>query len=527
MVSPARLSRLLSCLVLVFCALAAPALAHAQLLASTPPDNAVLETAPAALDLLFNEPVTPLVITLLDSAGQKTDLTAKTSAGTTLQVPLTAPLANGTHVLSWRAVSVDGHPIGGALVFSVGMPTAHSAAPQADGVTALALWATRAALFVALFIGLGGVLFRAIAPLPIALERSLAALCAAGLVLSPLSLGLHGLDALGLPLAQLGAGEAWSAALTTSYGATAIALAVAFALALGASHLPFGRPAAALGIFAAALAAFALSLSGHAGAASPQWLTRPAVFLHAAAVLFWAGALVPLAVLLARNTPAADLALARFSRLIPVPLAALLVSGATLAAVQMGPPGPSWLSPYAAILLAKLGLLAALFALALWNRVRLTRPALAGNDVSRRRLRRSILAETLLVLAVLGLVAGWRFTPPPRALAETIEVDPIFVHAMSDSVMATVTIANAPGAADLDIALTDANYDAITAQSVMVVLSSEALAIEPIRRAATPSRSGWRVDDLPIPLAGVWTLSLEIRLDRFALSKLQADFDVP
>ncbi|WP_204314651.1 CopD family protein, partial [Stenotrophomonas maltophilia] len=61
-------------------------------------------------------------------------------------------------------------------------------------------------------------------------------------------------------------------------------------------------------------------------------------------------------------------------------------------------------------------LVAALIGLAALNRYRLT-PALARAPTEGRALARSVGAEILLVLAILGLVAGWRFTPPPRALA--------------------------------------------------------------------------------------------------------------
>ena len=32
----------------------------------------------------------------------------------------------GTHVLSWRVISADGHPVGGSVMFSVGAPSTQS-----------------------------------------------------------------------------------------------------------------------------------------------------------------------------------------------------------------------------------------------------------------------------------------------------------------------------------------------------------------------------------------------------------------
>ena len=53
-----------------------------------------------------------------------------------------------------------------------------------------------------------------------------------------------------------------------------------------------------------------LASSGHASAASPQWLTRPAVFLHAVGVAYWIGALIPLAVIV-RKAPSDALPIVR------------------------------------------------------------------------------------------------------------------------------------------------------------------------------------------------------------------------
>jgi copper transport protein len=89
--------------------------AHASLVRAEPADGALLAEPPASLRLIFNEPVTPLVMRLIapdgtvatvDAASENTTVTIKPSA-----------LRRGTHVLSWRVISADGHPVGGSLVF--------------------------------------------------------------------------------------------------------------------------------------------------------------------------------------------------------------------------------------------------------------------------------------------------------------------------------------------------------------------------------------------------------------------------
>src|SRR5262249_389085 len=155
-----------------------------------------------------------------------------------------------------------------------------------------------------------------------------------GLIAAPVSVGLQGLDALGLPLSALGARATWQAGLDTTYGATAIAADVALFAALFSLSAFQASAARTLAFVGFAGCGVALALSGHASAAAPQWLMRPAVFAHALAVAFWIGALVPLGAAL--RTGDGNAALAWFSRAIPFAIAAMLLAGIALAVVQLG-----------------------------------------------------------------------------------------------------------------------------------------------------------------------------------------------
>ncbi len=83
--------------------------AHATLVSSEPAADAVLAAAPARLILTFNEPVSPLVMRLAAPSGTSTTLEATADHGASLAVALPPGLGTGTHVLSWRVVSLDGH----------------------------------------------------------------------------------------------------------------------------------------------------------------------------------------------------------------------------------------------------------------------------------------------------------------------------------------------------------------------------------------------------------------------------------
>lgn len=107
--------------------LATGALAHASLIGSDPRDGAVVMAAPGRVTLTFNEPVSALLLRVIVPDGQSRDLAGVAVDGNVLQVSLPPGLGRGTHLLSWRVVSADGHPVGGSLVFSIGEP---SLAPQ-------------------------------------------------------------------------------------------------------------------------------------------------------------------------------------------------------------------------------------------------------------------------------------------------------------------------------------------------------------------------------------------------------------
>jgi len=506
--------------------------AHAQLLSSDPIENAVLAEPLTQVQLHFNEPVTPLAIGLVGADGSSLDLLDAASAGAIVSVALPSGLVDGTRVLSWRVVSTDGHPIAGALVFSIGSVSGAAPVPVAsDDAVGVVLWAGKALLFVALFFGVGGAVFSAVETLPVASRRASLTLSLVGVLAALATLGLQGLDGLGLPLGSALDGRVWAAALSTSYGNTALVLMVSFALAAVALCLRAGRRQQVLALLAGGLGALSLALSGHASAAAPEWLTRSAVFLHIAALLFWIGALLPLLLLLRQASGKAGQALARFSRFVPFAIAPLVASGLVLALIQMGWPGSQWLTPYGAILATKLVLLVLLFALALWNRQALTAPALAGEAKASRQFRRSILLEIALVLVILGLVAGWRFTPPPRALADAplaVASEPLLVHLMDEHTMAMVLITpGQTGPVAMDIDVTDLEGMPISAMAVSVTLSAPTLGIEPFKREAVAVDAVWRVEDLLIPVPGPWELQLDIRASRFQLVTLREALEVP
>lgn len=504
-----------------------PAEAHAALSRSEPADGGMVATMPNAARLTFSEPVAPLVLRLLGPDGATQELSGASLEGDTLIVPLPEAAALGTYVLSYRVASQDGHPVGGSVVFAVGDtppdPAAALLRPASDPAREAAVWASRAALTAGILFGVGGVLFLTFAggpPLPPA-RRMVGGALGLAAVAAPFAVALQGLDALGLPLSALFGGATLAAGLASPYTLTVAGAVLAAGLAvvsLAAPSLVMRRLA---GLIALAVLAFAASLSGHASTAPPEAITHRAVSVHVAAAAVWVGALVPLALLLAAGaSETATRALASFSRIVPWAVVALALTGGFLAAVQVREPAALWTTDYGRVLLAKLALVAAMLVLAAVNRWRLTKPALAGDAAARRRLVRVIAVEAVLAVAVVGTLALWRFTPPPRALAAAAAA-PVEVHIHTDAGMATLTLT--PGRAGplaVEIALATADFGALPAKEVRVTFANQAAGIEPIRRPASEADGIWRLDGLTLPVAGVWTVRLDVLVSDFETLRL-------
>ncbi|MGV6876413.1 copper resistance CopC/CopD family protein [Pseudochelatococcus sp. B33] len=510
------------------------ALAHASLVNADPADGSVVATAPSSFALTFNEPTSPLVLKLVQPDGTSIALQRFVLRDATLDIEAPTGLANGTHVLSWRVISEDGHPVGGSVVFSVGAPSTgggHAPVEAVDWPVRVGLWLTKVVLYVGLFVGVGGTFFTCWVGGRSRLTSLVAAsTILAGLTAALLSIGLQGVDALGLSLLDLTQRLVWTTGLSTSYGATVVTAAAALVAGL-VSLRSDGILAKVLSLLALVAIGLALATSGHASTAHPQWLTRPAVFLHAVGIAFWAGSLLPLGsafgAAFARRASDARIVLLRFSRVIPVAIVPLVAAGSLLALVQLHRFDALWTTAYGQVLLIKLVLLAALFLLAAFNRLWLTEPSARGDRRAILRLRRSIRLELVLVVAIFAVAAVWRFTSPPRALIEAAAA-PAYVHIHRDKAMAEVTITPGHvGPVNASIMTMTGDFGPLAAKEVTLVLSNPAAGVEPIRRPATrEDESNWRVDGLNLPLPGKWSVRVDILISDFERVKLEDAIEI-
>ena len=506
---------------LLWIGLTTGASAHAALVAVEPASGSMLASPPKAVELRFNEAVTPGAVNLIDGAGTTRDNAHVSASGETVSIAMPQDLPRGTAIVSYRVISQDGHPVSGSVLFSIGSSSGTKPAPDTNAPLNGLIWLARVGLYLGLFVGIGGVFFAAwIARSMIGLSAPRATL-AIGVVSAIPSLGLLGVDLLGLSPGALLTASPWTVALATSAGP---ALLVAVAAMLMAAIAARGRRARLLSAVALAGVGLSLAMTGHASTAPPALLTRPAMFLHGVGVAYWVGAFAPVAVLLTRPTDATLPIVNRFSAVAMPVVAVLALTGLALAVIQLEKVSALVETRYGILLSIKLALVLVLLALAALNRISLT-PALARDAGAARALRRSILFECALALGIFAVVAGWRFTPPPRTITPPT---PLALHIHTDKAMFQVLVT--PGRAGVDdfvLQLMTGEATPLEAKEATLSLSLPERGIAPMERAAELGPDGyWHVRKVELPFAGRWHLRIDALVTDFEKVTLEDELDV-
>jgi copper transport protein len=518
-----RLAAVIAAIVLLS-SFAHEASAHAALVSVEPRDGGVLSQAPDKVELRFNENVTAGAVNLIDAAGQLRRDAVVDAKGEAITVKLPDNLPRGTEIVSYRVISQDGHPVAGSVTFSIGEPTSNKVPETTDaGIDAL-IWLARIGLYFGLFAGIGGVFFVEWISRERTASPVIRGALLVGIIGSVASLGLQGLDVLGLPLTRIAAVAPWKIALGTSLGPALLVAIAAQAIALMALQIGVGAMSRALSVIALAGVGLALAASGHAATAPPQALARPAVFLHGIAVAFWLGAFAPMVALLWREKAAPLEALRRFSG-VAIPVVGILaLTGFTLAVIQLERFGALVATSYGILLSTKLGLVGALLALAALNRFQLT-PALVRDGRAAKPLSRSILLEGGLAVGILCVVAGWRFTPPPRSLTPDA---PLAVHIHTEKAMFQVLISpGRVGSNDFVLQLMNGDGTLLQAKEATLILSLPDRGIAGLEREGTLGRDGyWHVDKVPLPAPGRWHLRIDALVTDFQKITLEDDMDI-
>ena len=125
------------------------------------------------------------------------------------------------------------------------------------------------------------------------------------------------------------------------------------------------------------------------------------------------------------------------------------------------------------------------------------------------------------------MVAGWRFTPPPRALAAAAAA-PLAIHIHTENAMFQVLISPGKVGTDRFCAPADERRrQPAAAKEATLTLSLPERGIEPMERPAGLVADGyWSVRGVPLPFPGRWHLRIDALITDFEKVTLEDDFEI-
>ncbi|BCY08001.1 hypothetical protein L3i22_030890 [Actinoplanes sp. L3-i22] len=391
-------------------ALPAPAFAHAATVGSTPAPGSVVGTSPTEVTVTFSESITPVSghIQVVAPDGERISGLA-TAGGAVLHIPIrTAKHPLGTYLISFRVISADSHPVGGAITFSVGAPSARPTAAEATGTHP----SVRAAVPTLRFLGYAGLTLIVGPAMFLAFlwprrrsRTGVLRLIRVGFGLAALSalggLGTQAQQGSGAALWQVTPGELAEVA-TSRFGVTLLArLGVLIILFLLLKDLPLSRVRTALVLVLGTAGLATWPLTGHAIASPMPVITVAVDIVHLATMALWLGGLITLAAFLLRGTDRRVLGvlLPVWSRWAALSVLWLAIAGTVQAVVQVGTVSQLIRTDYGRLLLAKLGVLVLVLGAAAVAR-RFVRRSSPGTG-----LRRTVGIEVAATVLILGLSA--------------------------------------------------------------------------------------------------------------------------
>lgn len=371
--------------------LATPAAAHAYLMGSDPTDGAALDAAPQTITLTFNEPVETddQALRLFDASGERVDDGPLDTDPDQIAVAVPTELPDAAYVVAYRVISADSHPIAGTLSFTVGDATPLDEASVAAiggaeaGVIGVVGAVLRGVSYLAVLLASGAVAFAAfVGRRPTDRRRAavLGAIAAlVGLVATVLHVPVQAAAVSGLgPVAVLADGDALRSTLTSGFGQSALLRLVALSalVVLWRRRQGPDATAATLGPWlwtAAAAGLGSFLLDGHQRTVEPSWLLLGGDAVHLGGAAVWAGGLVLVYATLKdrrRDDDPAGAArvVARFSGVALWSVLALSVAGTAMSLPLVRSVDALTATTYGWLLLAKVGLVAVIVAIAVYNR---------------------------------------------------------------------------------------------------------------------------------------------------------------
>ncbi len=523
-------------------AFAAPAAAHATVVASDPRDGARLQTAPSTVTITFDENVGLGFLHVTDQDGNRVDGASAYHPGgdaNTIADRLKAGLGDSSYTASFRVVSADGHPVAGTIRFVVGAGAlVHGSLPggtAADTATSTALDVLRWTSYAGLALLGGSWLLFTVWPDGRDDRRARRLLWTgwgAATVGAAGELMLQGPYAAGDGFGAVFQRALLSDTLHSRYGEFhSVRLLLLGALALLLAQLLQDRSeradltrwlALALGVGVAAT----LSGTGHASTTSPTWLSISFDTLHLCAMAAWLGGLAYLVgcVLPRRDADELRTTLPVFSSVAFVSVVVLAVTGAYAAWRGIGTIDAIFDTTYGLLVVTKIVLFAVLVALGNLSRrqvrhrtvayamtaTALDEPTAATTDVE--LLRRSVLLEVIIGAVVLAVTAVLVGEPRGREALAAQYREPVSATAsLGDGRSVTVTVdPGTRGPVDIAVML-----HGVTRASVAATATQHDAEIGPLPIALAGHGGGHFDGTATLPVAGAWDIDLVVTTSQF------------
>jgi copper transport protein len=505
---------------------ATAALAHSKLEESEPAAGAQLAQSPPQVLLRFNEPVEISLgaIRVFDHNGHQIKTsTAHHPGGIGSQVAVDLPkLADGGYVVAWRVVSADSHPVHEAFTFTVGTGGVAVApglvqnllASEGGNTTVGALLAiTRFLVYAGMAIALGACAFWLLCWPAGRDDATLVRVAVVAAVIATIAslvmIGLQGPYATGQGLSEAFKPSTWRSVVDTRSGQWWLIRSLALAVLAALAAARRATPSVWRVVFVADAAALlvAVAYGGHGGNGRYRGLGVVATVAHVGAMSVWIGGLIALLLILRRQD--AGTIARRFSTVAFASVGVLVASGVAQGWRQVGSLDALKHTTYGHLLIIKVGLVAAVLAIAYFSR----RSLQAQGDVERRGLRAKVAGETGIAVAVLVVTALLVNAVP--AIAQ--RSGPFSATVLAGNRSASLAIEPAHvGSNVLHIILFGTTGVLDPAAEITAQITLPSRDVGPLPLKLTPAGPNHAIGNgIDIPFAGKWTLDVAARFGEF------------
>ncbi|MET3426888.1 copper transport protein [Actinoplanes tereljensis] len=515
-------------LFLVLLGPAAPASAHAALVASDPGNGTIVPDAPNKVTLTFSESVQLVTgkVQVLAPDGSRADQGEPTVDGGTLTIPLRSGGGRGTYLISFRVISADSHPVGGSITYSVG---AASAPPTSAIDDSKVDPVVRALIPVGKYLGYVGLVLLVGPALVLALlwphrlsRRGPSRVIWTGMGLvgfsTLMAIWLQVPYSIGTGLFDVRVGDLRDVLGSTFGAVMLVRIGVLCAAALLLRPFLSGKgesktDLALLGVLGvAALATW--PLTGHPTASPVAGVSVVIDAIHLAAMSVWLGGLVMLGGFLLRQANERELSaiLPIWSRWAATAVTALILAGVVQALIEVSSLDGLFNSTYGRLILVKAALAGLVLGVAWFSR-RLVRSKQA--EAEPRGLRRIVGIELAITAVVLGVTAALVQIAPPRTAeaASTASTSSTVTQTLTSSTMAMQVdiFPAAVGNNSIHLYAYTPDNKPLTVVEWTGTAALESKGIEPIQIPLLRITDFHAVGDIALPSAGQWTFKFTAR----------------